>query len=67
MSGLPESCLLFPVVSGPRADTVLIPGGLKSRPIGIVRARVLARGAVAPPGLSLFAAFAVSRAGEEVV
>jgi hypothetical protein len=26
MSGLPESCLLFPVVSRPRAESVLIPG-----------------------------------------
>src|ERR1700750_2364957 len=29
---LPESSRLFPVVSGPRAESVLIPGGLWSRP-----------------------------------
>jgi hypothetical protein len=37
MAGLPGSRRLFPVVSGPRAESVLIPGPPWSRPIGTAR------------------------------
>jgi len=37
MSGLPETCRLVPVVSGPCAESVLIPGADWSRPIGIAK------------------------------
>jgi len=33
VSALSETCRLFPVVSGPRAESVLIPEPLWSRPI----------------------------------